>query len=61
MNKKKPKARSYHERKKAKVRELENDFYEFNYEERLAKKLKKGKITKEEFEKQIYMIDKKYE
>ncbi len=55
------KNRSYHERKKAKERTIMNDFEEFNYEERLAKKLKKGLITKQKFEELVDRIDRKYE
>lgn len=53
--------RSYHSRKKAKEREIENDLDEFTYEENLYKRLKKGKISQEEFDKLIDRIDKKYE
>ena len=61
MMNKKQKSRGYHERKKAKERELYNEFEEFNYEENLAKRLKKGKITKEEFDRLVNQIDHKYE
>ena len=53
--------RNYHSRKKAKERLIENDFEEFTYEENLNKRLKKKKITQEEFDRLIDRIDKKYE
>ena len=57
----KQKPRTYHERKRAKEREIVNDFNEFSYENKLAKKLKKGLITKEKFNELIEKIDRKYE
>lgn len=57
----KKKLRTFQERKRAKDREVVNDFVEFSYEEKLAKRLKKGQITREKFNELVEKIDRKYE
>lgn len=51
------KKRSYSDRKKAKIREYNREMEEFNFEERLAKKVKRGTMSKAEFEQ---ILDRKY-
>lgn len=54
------KKRSYCDRKKAKERDAEREFEELAEENRLAKKLKKGLITEEQYEKEQRRLDKRF-
>ena len=55
------KYRSFQDRKHAKEREIEREFDEFTREEKLAKKLKRGAITQEDFDHQMEKIERKYD
>lgn len=57
----KKKIRSKAERNRAKTRENYKQFDEYNEEERLLKKLKKGKIDKQSYQDAVQKIDRKYE
>jgi hypothetical protein len=55
------KVRSFAERNRAKNRANENMMRELNFEERLDKKLKSGKITQQEHEEALEKMYRKYE
>lgn len=57
----KKKIRSKAERNRAKTRETVKQFNEFSKEEKLKKKLKTGKLSKQDYEEEVAKIDKKYE
>lgn len=57
----KRKVRSFAERKRAKERQLTKEITELNKEKKLERKLKKGKITQEEYDQQMGDLYKKYE
>ena len=59
--KNKKKIRSKAERNRAKLRQMENLDMEMKIERKLEKKLKSGKITQEEYDKNMDKLDKKYE
>ena len=54
------KKRSYCDRKKAKERDAEREFEELAAENRLAKKLKKGLISEDQYEKELHRLDKRF-
>lgn len=56
-----PKVRSKAERNRAKHRETENQFNEFSEEQKLKRKMVKGKLTKTDYETKLNKIDKKHE
>lgn len=55
------KVRSYAERNRAKQRAEQNLMTEVNYEEKLDRKLKAGRITQEEYDAALEKMYKKYE
>lgn len=53
--------RSLAERNRAKKRQVENEMTELNEEKKLDRKLRQGKITKEEYDESLENLYKKYE
>lgn len=55
------KVRSHAERKRAKDRQLDKEMNELNEEKKLDRKLRKGKITQDEYDEALEDLYKKHE